>query len=47
MESTEGLSRVEEDFISEFALSFSATAQSLFSAGNVTDTLVSVVELAV
>ena len=47
METTGGPSRVEEDSISEFALSFSETVRSLFSAGSVTDTLVSVVELAV
>jgi hypothetical protein len=46
METNEGLSRVEGDSISEFALSFSETVESLFSAGSVTDTLVSVVELA-
>jgi ANTAR domain/GAF domain len=47
METTRRPSRVEEDSISEFALSFSETVRSLFSAGSVTDTLVSVVELAV
>ena len=47
METTEGPSRVEGDSISEFALGFSEAVRSLFSAGSVTDTLVSVVELAV
>ena len=47
MEISEGPPRVDRDSFSEFALSFSETARSLFSAGNVTDTLVSVVELAV
>jgi GAF domain-containing protein len=47
MEAVEGQSRVDRNSISEFALTFSETARSLFSAGSVTDTLVNVVELAV
>jgi GAF domain-containing protein len=43
---TEGPSRVERDSFSEFALSFSETARSLFAAGCVTDTLFRVVKLA-
>jgi hypothetical protein len=46
METTEGLSGVEGDSIAEFALSFSETVRSLLSAGSVTDSLISVVELA-
>jgi GAF domain-containing protein len=38
---------VASESFSEFAFSFSATAQSLFSAGSVADTLSSIVELAV
>jgi GAF domain-containing protein len=52
MESTEGPpvagpASVAEDSFSEFALSFSETAGSLFAAGGVTNTLLSVVDLAV
>jgi GAF domain-containing protein len=47
MEIFGGPSNVASESFSEFALSFSATARTLFSAGSVTDTLASVVELAV
>ncbi len=47
METAEGPPEADRDSFSEFALSFSEMARSLFSAGNVIDTLVSVVELAV
>jgi hypothetical protein len=52
METTEGPHvtgppSVAADSFSEFALSFSETARSLFAAGSVTDTLFRVVELAV
>jgi GAF domain-containing protein len=42
-----GPPNVGSESFSEFALNFSATARTLFSAGSVTDTLVSVVELGV
>ncbi len=43
----EGPPTVAEDSLSEFALSFSETARILFAAGSVTNTLLSVVDLAV
>jgi uncharacterized protein YjbJ (UPF0337 family)/GAF domain-containing protein len=43
----EGLPAVDRDALSEIALNFSETARILFSAGSVTDTLASVVDLAV
>jgi uncharacterized protein YjbJ (UPF0337 family)/GAF domain-containing protein len=43
----EGLPAVDRDALSEIALNFYETARILFSAGSVTDTLVSVVDLAV
>jgi len=46
METAKGPLTVDRDSFS-VALSFSETTRSLFSAGSVTDTLVSVVELAV
>jgi GAF domain-containing protein len=47
MEFGEGLPAVDRDALSEIALNFSETARILFSAGSVTDTLASVVDLAV
>jgi hypothetical protein len=47
MEFGEGLPAVDKDALSEIALNFSETARILFSAGSVTDTLASVVDLAV
>jgi len=47
METAKGPLTVDRDSFSEFALSFSETAGSLFAAGGVTNTLLSVVELAV
>jgi hypothetical protein len=43
----EGSPTAAEDSFSEFAISFSETAGSLFAAGSVTNTLLSVVDLAV
>ena len=47
MDIAEGPSTTDRGSFSEFALSFSETAQILFSAGSVTETLASVVDLAV
>jgi uncharacterized protein YjbJ (UPF0337 family) len=47
MEFGEGLPAVDRDALSEIALNFSETVRILFSAGSVTDTLASVVDLAV
>jgi len=47
MEFGEGLPALDWDALSEIALNFSETARILFSAGSVTDTLASVVDLAV
>ncbi len=47
MDNDEGPSTIDRDSFSEFALSFSEIAQILFSAGSVTETLSSVVDLAV
>jgi hypothetical protein len=47
MESTGGPPTVDIDSFSEFAFSFTQTAQTLFAAGGVTATMTSVVELAV
>ena len=47
MESTGRPSTLDGDSLSEFAFSFAQTAQALFTAGNVSATLTSVVELAV
>ncbi len=47
MEAAEGPRTVAEGALSEFALSFSETARILFAAGSVTNTLLSVVDLAV
>ena len=46
MEIAGGAPSTDRDSFSEFAISFSETAQALFAAGSVHDTLVSVVELA-
>jgi GAF domain-containing protein len=47
MESTRRPNAVDGDSFSEFAFSFGQTARALFTAGNVSATLTSVVELAV
>jgi GAF domain-containing protein len=47
VEIAEGQSPIDRDSLSELTLNFSETARILFSAGSVTDTLASVVELAV
>jgi GAF domain-containing protein len=47
MDIDEGPSTIDRDSFSEFARSFSEIAQILFSAGSVTETLASVVDLAV
>jgi GAF domain-containing protein len=47
MDSAEGPGTIDKESFSEFAASFSETAQILFSAGTVIDTLTGVVDLAV
>jgi GAF domain-containing protein len=47
MDFSEGPATIDWDSFSEFTASFSATAQTLFSAGGVTHTLASVVEMSV
>jgi GAF domain-containing protein len=47
MEIADGPPIIDEDTLSEFALSFSESARILFSAGSVTETLASVVKVAV
>jgi len=47
MDSTPGQSSIERDSLAEISGSFAQTAQVLFSARSVTDTLASIVELAV
>jgi GAF domain-containing protein len=47
MEFPEGPSTIDRDSFSEFAVSFSESARILFSAGSVTETLASMVKLAV
>ena len=47
MESAVGRSAIQQDSFSEFALRFSESARILFSAGSVTETLASVVNLSV
>ena len=47
MDAADGEVTIDRDSIAEFTANFAETAQILFSAGNVNDTLASVVELAV